>query len=88
MDGEIGRFKSDLLHDWQHVLQQVDGHLVGLFEENPQTVERYYHVIREPAAAFRGGRFLGIVAITFSQRNDFLSEAGGDVYHTCGSPAS
>ena len=39
-----------------------------------------HRVFRGVAAAFRGGSFLGIVAITLCQGYHFLGEAGGDVH--------
>jgi hypothetical protein len=73
---EIGRFKADLPANMWHLFQQVNRHPVGRIEVNPQTMERYHHIVGEPAATVQGGGFVRIVSNSSSQPDASLCEAG------------
>ena len=73
---EIGRFKADLPAYLWHLRQQINRHSVGRVEVNPQTMEGNHRCIGEPAAPFRGGRFVPIIGNPFDREGHSFSEAG------------
>ena len=73
---EIGRFKADLPAYLRHLSRQVNRHPVCRVEVNPETVEGYHRCISEPAAPFRGSRFVPIIGNSFDCEGNSFSEAG------------
>lgn len=85
---EIGRFKADLPRYSWHFLQQINRHPVGRIEVNPETVDGYHRCIGEPAAPFRGGRFVPIIGNSFYSEDNTFGEAEDLRGHTSQSSAS